>query len=1645
MIVLTLLLLLLFVSACSVQQAEPMTPTPQMLLQCTDEPDRGCVRLRFTSPPDLASLDEALDVTRDEVAVPVSLEVVADEPRDVKIFGFDQGLGDVYQTTISVEVRWQAGSADGEPSDERVRSKTLSVWLASGNSARMTGLEVIEGADGPFLVLRCDDRHDTDTCTPEAEDLAAVLRLDPPVSVEVVPDPEGLILYGDFPPGVLRVSIEPGTTTQTGATFIEQGPLSVTVPTRRPRVELVSKGRFLQPDALDRLFVRHHGVPAIELEVRHVPRRNLPVWLYGYRSSSSDVVLAETLTVEPTEHTSLLGLELADRLPDLDGGILEIRVSAPQEEGKKSWEWRPSDVSKVVLTDLQLVVKRERPAEGEEHFRVWGMDAAGGPPVSGLEVAVIRESGTPIGTCRTRGVDGCRIRIPADRIDQAPPFAVVARRGDEVTLVEVGTLELAHPAEAGRQGYGTAETLRAATWLDRGIYRPGDTVHLAAVLRDGTNLAPPDGLPVTLDVVDARGNPAQSVPTSTNPAGLLTVDVPLSDSAATGRWTATLRHGDDQDLATVRFRVGEIAPERLEVTLTPENPVQVAADQAVFDLEARWLFDAPVAEGTADVSCTVRATRPTRKGQSHLTFGIEEGGDYREIPAQLVRLDAQGRARVHCPLSDVGPLDRTVRVVAEVAVHEGAGGRVTRAHAVTVVEPSPFAIGVRVTGDGLGAGQPVEVEGWILDTEGSPVSTDDVTVSLQRRVRVDGRAHVRVETTHHVDARDGFFSLELRPQLDSLYEVVVSYGEATTIADLDGRGSSGPSRPGHLVVSAPRSADPGDEVEVEVRVAEPGWLLTSAETDRVLDSHWQRVVPGTAKWSFLADTSSPNLYVSALLVRDPKRGTGTSPGRSHGEALVRLRPVAHQGALALELPAEVLPEQSLDIGLDLDLGEGPAWVTVAAVDEGLLSLTNHPSPDPLAALFQPRRPGVETSETVGWTVAIPSADFGAPGGGMGGRRRLQAIQPVALWSGPVAVGADGRAQVSLAVPDTAGALRVMAVGVSASKIATGSRRVRVRTPLLVQATTPRVLVEGDTVRIPVEVHNLTGAPTRVALEAWLEPVEGASGALPAEILRRDASPVRLEPGDRHVFRVGLAATGRTGGVRLAIRAQGSVHGTTRRFALPLRPAFERQRETQLVPLHQGQARLDDLLAGWVEADARIELTDAPFADVLERRDQLLGYPHGCAEQTSSRLRALMALEPLQLLTDLEMESRVQHGIQRLQSMQRGGGFAYWPGSDWVRPWPSLVAIHTLLDAREAGWSVASGTIERALDYAAGLDDHPDATIRAYAHLIRARGGRGDAAAAETLAESGEITKLAKVLARAAVALERGVRPGDELVGADLVGELGKGGTAFYGTGTRDQAMAFVVLRRAFGERLALEPLREAALRSLREARYPSTQTLAWCLEAAVEGLSDSEEDSVGALRRGGEVVDARHDGTWHLTSLHPGDRLHVESDPSRPLWASVTLSGERIGARESHDGGIRVTREVRTLDGEPAVLDDVRVGDALMVLVNLESTGTVPDVALVDRIPAGWELENVAQEPTALPSWLDEKTELWRTDHVDRRDDRVAAFGTLHSGIQTLAYTVRVVSPGTFTHPAAVAASMYKGEIRGWSQTGQITTRERSR
>ena len=177
------------------------------------------------------------------------------------------------------------------------------------------------------------------------------------------------------------------------------------------------------------------------------------------------------------------------------------------------------------------------------------------------------------------------------------------------------------------------------------------------------------------------------------------------------------------------------------------------------------------------------------------------------------------------------------------------------------------------------------------------------------------------------------------------------------------------------------------------------------------------------------------------------------------------------------MPAEVRSGANLPVTLDLGKLDGPTFATVAAVDEGILSLTRFESPDPRKQIFTRRALGVQTFETVGWTLAVPPAGPTAHRRRRGGQARPRA----AGQAGGALVGAGagaGRRQAALDLdlPAYRGALRVMAVTAGSKRIGHADAQVLVRDPLVLQVTLPRFLAQGDAVDVPVAVTNLSGAP-----------------------------------------------------------------------------------------------------------------------------------------------------------------------------------------------------------------------------------------------------------------------------------------------------------------------------------------------------------------------------------------------------------------------------------------------------------------------------------------------------------------------------------------------------------------------------------------
>ena len=347
-----------------------------------------------------------------------------------------------------------------------------------------------------------------------------------------------------------------------------------------------------------------------------------------------------------------------------------------------------------------------------------------------------------------------------------------------------------------------------------------------------------------------------------------------------------------------------------------------------------------------------------------------------------------------------------------------------------------------------------------------------------------------------------------------------------------------------------------------------GRMLWTAETDEVLEKQWVDVEPGPVSWSFSVREQVPNVYVSALLVKDPHLESKQAflPDRAYGMASVTVRPTSFLHTMTIKAPDEVRPYSPLEVEVDLGALQAPAYVTVAAVDEGILQLTKFEDPDPSKAIFAKRALGVASYETIGWTllsqpVGASSRTGGDAAGGMG---RVQMVKPVALWSGLVEVPTSGKATVRFDVPGYRGTLRVMAVSADHGHVGHASKAVTVRDPLVLETTLPRFLVTGDRAWIPVMVSNMSGSVQDVTVKVEVTPLElgakadaGEAPPSPIEIVDSPSAGIHLEPTASGSVVI-APREGRAGAAHVRVTATAGSLTSKEELDLPILPTPERR-------------------------------------------------------------------------------------------------------------------------------------------------------------------------------------------------------------------------------------------------------------------------------------------------------------------------------------------------------------------------------------------------------------------------------------------------------------------------------------------------------
>jgi len=1360
------------------------------------------------------------------------------------------------------------------------------------------------------------------------------------------------------------------------------------------------------------------------------------------------------------------------------------------------------DTAMFFVSDIGLHVRAYR-----DSLLVHAASLKTGEPLPTVSLSLRRADGTEIGKAET---DGQGLAKFATRLDSTQ--LLVASRGRDLTFLAFNqpALDLTEFSIAGRP----QRDAEVFPWSGRDLYRPGETVRVAALLRDADGRPlPAQPLFATLRQPDGRVVLQQQLQPGELGAYEFTREIALD--APTGRWSVDFSTDPEKSSAdhAFRFRVEEFLPERLKLDLWSEQERLAPGEDLSLSVEAAYLFGAPAAGNRFTAKLAVARDEHPVAALPDFHFGdalLELPKDPQD--AIDATLDDDGRLQQALDVLAGTTITGPVKVVVQGSVFE-TGGRAVSRNLQRTIWPADALVGVRPLFDLADGSPPNDSAGFEVvraDAAGNLLGAQALAVKLVRERRdytwtwVDNQGWRSdfVANTETVEERTLTVAAGSRARIDApvewgVYRLEITDPETGLTMRLpfqsgwgwdDNRGEE--ARPDKVKVALDQPAyAEGATLRATLTPPHEGPALVVLEGDGLL---WHTTVNARAgtvvEVPLDPSWKRHDLYLTAVVFRPGSSSALVTPNRAIGVAHVKLDRAARSVPVELAAPETMRPGNPLSVTVKAPALAGrSARVRITAVDLGVLNITRFPLPDAAGWFFAQRRLGLEAHDLYG--RVIESLEGGSArlrfGGDMAlptlpqARRPNADIQTVDLFNAPVALDASGSATVELPVPDFNGTLRVRALVFADDTFGSGERDTIVRAPLVAEASTPRVMAAGDRSQVTLDLTNLSGADGEFRI-AWK-----AAGPVAID---RAADRVTLADGAKRTLTLPLRATGTWGVGEVTAAITGGGLSLERRFRLAVRPpwpAETRVRNEVLEsprPVAPDARLLDGLLPDTVVARIGVgTLPPLPFA--ASARD-LLGYPYGCIEQTTSKAFPLVLLDPkttdrlgidpltlpgtsgTQRPLDAALRRDLLDGaFARIASMQTDSGhFAMWPGETQPVTAMTPYVAEMLLLARESGQAVPEQVLDKALtrlneDLLSGGNtqyqyehyEHLRLAEMAHAGYVLSRVERAPVGTLRALFDNERGKFVAPLpLAHLAAAFQRmgdGERARKAMEEAFTRDFKRPGWLGDYGSELRDLG---VMLALAAESGLS-KP--EYAARAYDLARGLAAGDRIWWLstqdQLAVLRLGralavDAPTSFAASVAVGGSVSEstgrALVSRAFDPAQLAAGVRITPSG--GAPLYATTEVSGipRRYTPTERTD--FRITRTWYRTDGTQWDGESLAEGEVLVAHVKVESAEAMRDALVIDLLPGGLEVENL--NLTDASQWanvtidgvaLSERSGAAQVKFEEYRDDRYVAAVELWGGTPAnLFYLVRAVSPGDFVVPPPVVEDMYRPALRAVGQ-----------
>ncbi|HWC94841.1 MAG TPA: alpha-2-macroglobulin, partial [Pseudolabrys sp.] len=905
------------------------------------------------------------------------------------------------------------------------------------------------------------------------------------------------------------VTLRAGLPSVVNETLAKTTELTVFVRDRKPFVRFSGKAFVLPRTGQRGIPVLSVNSKAVKLTIYRIGDRNLldtvlgnsfQSNLGGYESEqlgsrSGAKVWSGELAVEPKLNTEVTtAFPVGEVIKDLKAGVYAMTAVAAEQVGN-DYEQRATQW--FIVSDLGLTAY-----SGHDGVDVFVHSLASAVPLEAVEVRLVARNNEVLATLVTD--KNGRVHFPAGltRGDGGlVPAAIVARGKDDYAFLSLKApgFDLSDRGVAGRQ---VPAGLDAFVFTERGVYRSGETVHVTSLLRDprGNASAPvaltlvmerPDGVEYRRALVDDQG------------LGGRNWEVPLVASAMTGTWhVRAFTDPKRPPVGDATFMVEDYVPDRVEFDLTTEAKSIPRDGPAEVRLDGRFLYGAPASGLDLQGSVTIAAAKE-RPGFPGYAFGMsdDEVSSTRQELSDLPSTDDKGKATVEIALDKLPDTTRLLEARIIIGMTESGGRAVERKLTLPIAPAAPM-IGVKpaFNGRALADGANADFDVVMVAPDGKTVAAKGLRYELLRVetsyqwYRANGQWNYEpVKRTQRV--ANGTLDADAdKPAHLSLpvnwgrYRLEVTTGDAngaiTSLTfDAGFYAESSADTPDLLEIALDKPGYAGGEtMNVAVTARTAGRLTLNVFTDRLVASQSQNVAAGTANLRMVVGRDwGTGAYMVATLHRPLDEKAERMPGRAIGVQWFSIDKAAHQLSVALKPVAAMRPNATMAVPIEIG-GLAPnedARIVVAAVDVGILNLTNYKPPAPDDYYLGQRRLTAEVRDLYGQLIDGMQGVRGAirSGGDMGAAELSgspPAQAPLSLYSGIVTVGPDGKAQVSFDIPAFAGTVRVMAVAWSKDKVGKTFGDVIVRDPVVLTATLPRFLRTGDSGNVQLELDNVEG-------------------------------------------------------------------------------------------------------------------------------------------------------------------------------------------------------------------------------------------------------------------------------------------------------------------------------------------------------------------------------------------------------------------------------------------------------------------------------------------------------------------------------------------------------------------------------------------